>query len=190
MFTVQFDTRNEATQAYDDLMVIVDLYGFATANDLLDICGSSRISYQGKEYGWTTKEISKARVEIRHDNKYELVLPNPVNLEDRARLDFVNAQARNVACSSNKDRPTISYRSYYSKPDPVNHPEHYKAENGLEVIDVIEAFTQDLTGMEAVCTANAIKYILRWKHKNGVEDLKKARWYISKLIDEKENEDE
>lgn len=96
------------------------------------------------------------------------------NLVNKARRNFVNAQAHNTFCSS----------------DPVNHPEHYKAENGLEVIDVIEAFTQDLTGMEAVCTANAIKYILRWKHKNGVEDLKKARWYISKLIDEKENEDE
>lgn len=70
--------------------------------------------------------------------------------------------------------------------DAVNHPEHYRSPSGLEVIDVIEAFTHDLTGMEAVCTANAIKYILRWKHKNGVEDLKKARWYISKLIDEKE----
>lgn len=70
--------------------------------------------------------------------------------------------------------------------DPVNHPDHYKAGNGLEAIDVIEAFTQDLVGMEAVCTANALKYILRWKHKNGVEDLKKALWYISKLIREKE----
>lgn len=92
---------------------------------------------------------------------------------------------------------TDAYRKYqYSQSqnaflsDPVNHPDHYKAGNGLEAIDVIEAFTQDLVGMEAVCTANAIKYILRWKHKNGVEDLKKARWYISKLIGEKEKTNE
>lgn len=69
-----------------------------------------------------------------------------------------------------------------SKSDPVNHPAHYQAANGLEVIDVIEAFTQDMKGMEAVCTANVIKYILRWKHKNGVQDLEKADWYLKKLI--------
>ncbi len=71
--------------------------------------------------------------------------------------------------------------------DNVNHPYHYQSNNGLEVIDAIEAFTEDLVGMEAVCTANALKYICRWKKKNGVEDLKKAVWYLNKLI-EKEND--
>lgn len=66
--------------------------------------------------------------------------------------------------------------------DMVNHPPHYQSQNGLEAIDVIEAFTAGLEGIEAVDTANAIKYILRWKNKNGVEDLKKARWYIEHLI--------
>ena len=40
----------------------------------------------------------------------------------------------------------------------------------------------NLQGIEAVCTANAIKYLWRWKQKNGEEDLKKAQWYIDKLI--------
>lgn len=66
--------------------------------------------------------------------------------------------------------------------DNVNHPQHYKAPNGLEAIDVIEAFTTDLNGFEATHTANALKYLLRWKHKNGLEDLKKARWYLDRLI--------
>lgn len=69
------------------------------------------------------------------------------------------------------------------KNDMVNHPPHYQSESGLEVIDVIEAFTADLKGSEAVCTGNVIKYTLRWKHKNGLEDLKKARWYLNRLID-------
>jgi hypothetical protein len=48
-----------------------------------------------------------------------------------------------------------------------------------------------LNGIEAVCTGNALKYICRWKEKNGIEDLEKARWYISYLIDElKDREDE
>lgn len=67
--------------------------------------------------------------------------------------------------------------------DMVNHPSHYISSNGLEVIDVIEAFTSDLRGIEATDTGNVIKYICRWKHKNGVEDLKKAAWYINHLIE-------
>ena len=66
--------------------------------------------------------------------------------------------------------------------DMVNHPSHYQSKNGLEAIDVIEAFTSDLEGIEAVDTANAIKYLLRWKNKNGIEDLKKAIWYLNDEI--------
>lgn len=74
--------------------------------------------------------------------------------------------------------------------DMVNHPAHYKATNGLEVIDVIEAFTAKLTGIQATDTGNILKYICRWHEKNGLEDLKKAQWYINHLINviEKENE--
>lgn len=68
------------------------------------------------------------------------------------------------------------------KPDMVNHPAHYKTSSGLEAIDVIEAFTEDLSGAEAVNTGNALKYLLRWKHKNGLEDLRKAKWYLKRLI--------
>ena len=66
--------------------------------------------------------------------------------------------------------------------DMVNHPKHYKAKNGMEVIDVIEAFTANLNGYEATHTGNVIKYICRWKEKNGLEDLRKAQWYLNRLI--------
>lgn len=69
-----------------------------------------------------------------------------------------------------------------STDDPVNHPNHYQTKSGLETIQVIEAFTDGLEGIEAVCTANVIKYICRWKKKNGLQDLKKAQWYLNKLI--------
>ena len=67
------------------------------------------------------------------------------------------------------------------KADSVNHPDHY-CYGGIECIDALEAATADLVGIESVCTANAIKYLWRWKHKNGVEDLQKAMWYIQRLI--------
>lgn len=65
--------------------------------------------------------------------------------------------------------------------DVVNHPSHY-TKGDIECIDAIKSAVYGLHGMEAVCTANAIKYLWRWKFKNGVEDLKKAKWYIEKLI--------
>lgn len=64
----------------------------------------------------------------------------------------------------------------------VNHPNHYQSESGLEVIDVIKAFTADLSGEEAFCIGNAIKYLCRYNKKNGVEDLSKAEWYIERAI--------
>ena len=70
-------------------------------------------------------------------------------------------------------------------PDNVNHPKHY-TQGVVECIDALAAATINLKGLDAVCTANAIKYLWRWGQKNGVEDLKKARWYIDNLV--KENE--
>lgn len=65
--------------------------------------------------------------------------------------------------------------------DVVNHPPHYQT-GGIECIDVIEAVTADMKGMHAVCTANVLKYLWRWPKKGGVESLKKARWYLDRLI--------
>ena len=70
--------------------------------------------------------------------------------------------------------------------DNVNHPSHYKSKTGLEVIDVIRAFTEDMNGLEGYYTGNVLKYMCRWKKKNGLEDLKKARVYLNWLIDEME----
>ena len=69
----------------------------------------------------------------------------------------------------------------------INHPPHYTV-GKVECIDAIESATGDLTGIEAVCTANIIKYVWRWKLKNGVEDLEKAKWYLNKLIEQAKGE--
>ena len=79
---------------------------------------------------------------------------------------------------------------YESTDKMVSHPSHYQSKSGLEVIDVIAAFTEGLEGIEAVDTGNAIKYICRWKDKNGIQDLEKAMWYIQHLIDHLIKEDE
>jgi len=65
--------------------------------------------------------------------------------------------------------------------DNVNHPSHYTQGN-IECIDAIAEATKFLRGIEATDTGNIIKYMWRWNNKNGLEDLRKARWYLNHLI--------
>ena len=67
--------------------------------------------------------------------------------------------------------------------DNVNHPDHY-TQGGIECIEALKAATVGKTGIEAVCVANTIKYLWRYEEKNGLEDVKKAQWYINRLIQE------
>lgn len=64
----------------------------------------------------------------------------------------------------------------------IANPEYYKGKGGVQAIDFIEAFTADLSGTEAICTANALECLCRWKKKDGLESVLKARWYINRLI--------
>ena len=65
----------------------------------------------------------------------------------------------------------------------VYHPAHYNV-GEIECIDAIDEAVKELDGKEAFATGNAIKYLWRWKRKGGKEDLKKAVWYINRLINE------
>ena len=72
-----------------------------------------------------------------------------------------------------------------TKSDMVNHPPHYNKE-GIECIDAIKAMTDD--GFEHYLQGNIMKYLWRYRYKNGAEDLKKAQWYLTELIDVVEND--
>lgn len=71
--------------------------------------------------------------------------------------------------------------------DAIN-PSHYK-QGKVECIDALESATVNKTGLEAVCVANVIKYLWRYEAKNGLEDIRKAQWYLAKLIDYLEHKD-
>lgn len=71
----------------------------------------------------------------------------------------------------------------------VEKPPHYTS-GAIECIDAIAAAVETLQGIEAFDTANAIKYLWRWKRKNGKQDLEKARWYVNHLIAHLEKEKE
>ena len=68
------------------------------------------------------------------------------------------------------------------KEDVVNHPSHYAESCSIECIDAMECmFGTDK--LISFCFMNAFKYIWRFKNKNGLEDLKKARWYMLKAYE-------
>jgi hypothetical protein len=66
--------------------------------------------------------------------------------------------------------------------DNVNHPKHYQSDTGVECIDAIRAALGS-KAFEGYCRGNAMKYLWRDKQEN-VEDLRKANWYINRLIQE------
>lgn len=61
------------------------------------------------------------------------------------------------------------------------NPAHY-TQGKVQCIDAIEAATCGLTGVEGFLVGNIVKYLWRWKHKNGMQDLQKAEWYLQRLI--------
>jgi len=73
--------------------------------------------------------------------------------------------------------------------DMVNSPPHYN--QTIECIDAMKAMSDSITlpSHQSYCWQNIFKYLWRWPYKNGVEDLRKCRWYLDRLIKEVESAD-
>lgn len=67
------------------------------------------------------------------------------------------------------------------KLDFVNHPPHYTS-GKIECIEAIKSAVIGKGGFEGACVANVIKYLWRYEAKGGLEDVKKAGWYLDRLI--------
>jgi hypothetical protein len=80
--------------------------------------------------------------------------------------------------------PVEAYNSF-TPADMVNKPPHYN-QAGIECIDAMKAMVEqaEVDPHASYCWQNSFKYLWRWPYKNGVEDLKKARWYLDRLISE------
>lgn len=72
--------------------------------------------------------------------------------------------------------------------DNVNHPSHYET-GKFECFDVMREALGDNV-VKDFCIANSFKYIYRHKRKNGVEDIKKAKWYIDKYLELEKNKND
>lgn len=125
--------------------------------------------------------------------KAELKFPDDVRQSmiwayEDADMGRVRLNAKLMGYEVIDDTPTIAEtaakRSEDVKLDPVNRPAHYTS-GGIECIDAMQAAFGD-EAVKDFCLCNAFKYLWRHRQKNGVEDLKKARWYLNRLIEEVE----
>ena len=71
-----------------------------------------------------------------------------------------------------------------TKADMVYHPPHYN-QYGVECIDALRAACGE--GFEYYLQGNVMKYLWRYRYKNGIEDLKKANWYLELLMETVDN---
>jgi hypothetical protein len=70
--------------------------------------------------------------------------------------------------------------------DPIN-PSHYR-QGGIECIDAIKAATVGKPPFQAYLVGNLLKYLWRYEAKGGTEDVRKARWYLDRLLSELERD--
>ena len=122
-----------------------------------------QVNYEVGDKVWVLCEVSMVYnrslyMDIRHDG---------------AVFEAKRSDCRPVEPSNSPEIPD-------SSSDPVN-PLHYK-QGGIECIEAIKAATGD--GFIGYVWGNVLKYLWRWPKKGGVDDLKKARWYLDRLIKE------
>jgi hypothetical protein len=161
MFYTFAEDETSAHAIIDSMRSIIYANGYITVADLEKAGGMTfHTSIDKNTHGW--REAKYEWCKAQYTGEYVIVLPEPEDLERRQppKVDL--------------DPPC--------EDKMVSHPPHYQSETGLEAIDVIEAFTFDLKGIEATDTGNVLKYMCRWKSKNGLQDLKKAKWYLDHLI--------
>ena len=135
-----------------------------------------------------TESFKKATENFKEaDEKFQELMKTVNN-----RLIEINSGTtsdnRELKCKDNKelglfDKVALELREIENE-ENIIRPNHYASDKGFEVFDVQEAFIHELKGMAASYWCNIVKYILRFQKKNGVEDLKKAKYYLEKLIEE------
>ncbi|MGX0346592.1 uncharacterized protein DUF3310 [Staphylococcus cohnii] len=111
------------------------------------------------------ESLPKHRYEITDFNDFELWSKQ---IEDKTERMGLNKQSNDLQQRKRKDN--------------VNSPSHYNY-GEIEVIDFIEQVTKHYNPNVAYHIGNAIKYLARSPHKNGKEDVEKARWYIERAFE-------
>ncbi|ECO1684247.1 DUF3310 domain-containing protein [Listeria monocytogenes] len=113
----------------------------------------------------------------------ERVYPDTPIQKYKAKQDKV-AKWFDDAANAMKAMATVGVSMKNDNNDNVNNPSHYTS-GGIETLDYIKAKVKDYPSYVA---GNILKYVSRYEHKNGIEDLKKAQFYLNDLINWMESE--
>lgn len=146
---------------------------FEGGKNWMEVCPIFDFFYMPLPFGYSSFEDF-----VEEDDDIEYIWKKPEGMDavkknDESRKpDLIDALMLGLGAKMMEE--------FKEKNDPT-HPSHY-SQGGISVWDVIKAYTDGLNGVDAFNAGNAIKYILRWHHKNGVEDLEKAKVYIDELI--------
>lgn len=117
---------------------------------------------------------------VRNGMSVDYAVKKPVRKID---MTYRNYKKAHKELQELTETPIVAVEK--SVKDNIN-PNHYTY-GKYECIDVLEDVLKDCKGVDAFCIGNAIKYLWRYNHKNGLEDLKKARWYLNRIINNIDN---
>lgn len=162
---------------------IDDNYNYAIIESLpnhrYEITDFNDFEYWSKSIEDKTESVNEKESGITVDKKYFDDI-DEAPFYNKARAEAMNKVIEETRRYTNK---TLSNDLQQRKRnDTVNHPSHYNY-GDIEVIDFIEQVTQHYNPNVAYHIGNAIKYLARSPHKNGKEDVEKARWYIERAFE-------
>ena len=113
--------------------------------------------------------------------KIEVTQPYLSHLENGKIEASERVQKRIMKILENETQETVET----SEIDNVKSPKYYMlGDLGIEVKDIIFEVVKDMKGSEAVCVGNILKYVMRARKKNGIEDYQKAYEYLGYLLEE------
>ena len=159
----------------------------------LEGCGNFTFRHEWLEPAPTASEPKVTRSKLRfgdkvkvlesgHDWHGRICLVASVE-EDKGKVWVYESHDTSVSAFIKIDALDLIEGDAFSKPDNVNHPPHYN-QGGIECLEAIKAALGD--GFVAYLRGNVIKYLWRCEHKGGIEDLKKAAFYLDRAIKEME----
>jgi hypothetical protein len=125
--------------------------------------------------GVTGMYVSQVMWDVKRKAKTKKVTLNPTQ-RAIAKKSGITAEEYAKGLLTLKKKKPVQLEMFEPKPDPVNHPAHYKV-GGIETIDFIEAKKLNYN------LGNVVKYLTRAEHKgNRKQDLEKAKWYLEREL--------
>ncbi len=142
-----------------------------------ELVDEEKILKECKEFEEQLKKKEEIKLKAKKEAK-EYMEEHEMQIDDREKSNETVAKIGKNGIEFIEKR---EFLEELKENDKVNHPSHYQTAGGIEVIEYIASLLGD--NVKFYHLGNVIKYVSRFDKKNGVEDLKKARFYLNKMIE-------